>query len=128
MDADKLHFFRTRYAGFDADALAELNERRESLAEEACAALDQILSEKGLSATMLSRFSATELPPIAPKRNWKLAGLQLVGALLVISLTNAFIHIVPMWVSLLIFLGFLSWWIVGKVRAQISKGRSDDAA
>jgi hypothetical protein len=56
MDSEKLSFFQARFSSFDTDALAELNERRESLAEEACAALDQVLSDKGLSATMLSRF------------------------------------------------------------------------
>jgi hypothetical protein len=60
MDPEKLSYFRVRFADFDADALAELNERRDTLAEEACVALDQVLSDKGLSAKMLSRYSTAK--------------------------------------------------------------------
>jgi len=97
MDSEKISFFKARFSSFDADALAELNERRETLAEEACAALDQVLLEKGLSASMLSRFSTAkaELPVSVQKRNWRLAGLQLIGAFVIMVFANVLTNILP---------------------------------
>lgn len=130
MDSEKVSFFHARFSSFDADALAELNQRRESLAEEACAALDQVLLEKGMSASMLSRFSTpkADMPATVQKRNWRLAGVQLIGALVVMVFASALAKTLPTWLSLLLVFGFVSWWVVGKLRSKMSKERSDETS
>ena len=51
MDQSKLSYFTSRYAALDRDELADLVERRSDLADEAIAALDHVLSQRGLSQT-----------------------------------------------------------------------------
>lgn len=128
MDQVKLSYFQSRYSQLDADGLAELMQRRDSLAEEACAALDHALAQRGVSPGMLRRYSA-DTPAEAPavsKRNWKLIAVQLVGALLALFAASALAHIVPRWLSLLSLLVFLCWWVFGTLR-QKRRGSDENA-
>lgn len=49
MDQSKLSYFTSRYSALDRDELGDLVERRADLADEAIAALDQVLAQQGLS-------------------------------------------------------------------------------
>lgn len=51
MDQSKLSYFTSRYSALDRDELGDLVERRGDLADEAIAALDQVLAQRGLSQT-----------------------------------------------------------------------------
>ena len=63
MDQSKLSYFISRYSALDRDELGDLVERRADLADEAVAALDQVLAQRGLSQTDLY----TPPMPIPPK-------------------------------------------------------------
>lgn len=62
MDQSKLSYFTSRYSALDPDELGELVERRADLADEAIAALDQVLAQRGLSQTDVYTPPAS-LPP-----------------------------------------------------------------
>lgn len=49
MDQSKLSYFTSRYSAFDRDELGDLVERRADLADEAIAALDLVLAQRGFS-------------------------------------------------------------------------------
>ena len=51
MDQSKLSYFTSRYSALDHDELGDLVEKRADLADEAIAALDQVLAQRGLSGT-----------------------------------------------------------------------------
>lgn len=51
MDQSKLLYFTSRYSALDRDDLGHLVERRADLADEAIAALDEVLAQRGLSQT-----------------------------------------------------------------------------
>ena len=51
MDQLKLSYFTSRYSALDRDELGDLVKRRADLADEAIAALDQVLAQRGLSQT-----------------------------------------------------------------------------
>ena len=63
MDQSKLSYFTSRYSALDRDELGDLVERRADLADEAIAALDHVLAQRGLSQTDV--FTAPA--PIPPK-------------------------------------------------------------
>lgn len=63
MDQSKLSYFTSRYSALDRDELGDLVERRADLADEAIAALDYVLAQRGLSQTDV--FTAPA--PIPPK-------------------------------------------------------------
>jgi hypothetical protein len=51
MDQSKLSYFTSRYSALDRDELDDLVERRGDLADEAIAALDHVLAQRGFSQT-----------------------------------------------------------------------------
>lgn len=63
MDQSKLSYFTSRYSALDRDELGDLVERRADLADEAIAALDQVLAQRGLSQTDVF----TPPAPVPPK-------------------------------------------------------------
>lgn len=116
MDKDKLDYFVARYGEFDEDALAELQIRIDTLAEEAAAALDIVLVRRGIDRTSLvQRAKESEAPMRSvPKRNAKLMAAQLAAVSVVVVLSKALAEILPRWVGLIVLLGcigLLGYWI-----------------
>ena len=63
MDQSNFNYFTSKYASLDHEELGDLVERRADLADEAIAALDQVLTQRGLSQTDVF----TPPAPIPPK-------------------------------------------------------------
>lgn len=59
MNDDKYSYFLASYRALDADELAALHRRRDSLADEAISALDVVLSEKGVQIASLPSLPAS---------------------------------------------------------------------
>ena len=112
MDQMKLDYFVSRYADFDEDALAELQSRADTLAEEAAAALDIVLAKRGIDKALLVQraMENEESPPPEPKRSKGLMAAQLFAVAVIIVFSKALAEILPHWVSLIVVLGFLGYW------------------
>jgi hypothetical protein len=57
MDEQKVQFFLARYGSLTGDELAALYSRRNTLSDEASAALEAVLSDRGIDPVVLARFS-----------------------------------------------------------------------
>jgi hypothetical protein len=116
MDKNKLDYFVARYGELDEDALAELQIRIDTLAEEAAAALDIVLAKRGIDRTLLVQLAKESEVPLRsePKRNAKLMAAQLAAVSVVVVLSKALAEILPRWVGLIVLLGgigLLGSWI-----------------
>ncbi|MES2192184.1 MAG: hypothetical protein V4454_18855 [Pseudomonadota bacterium] len=56
LDEKQVSYFRARYSRLDADELAELNARRDTLADEALAALDVVMFDQGINPDVIQKF------------------------------------------------------------------------
>lgn len=111
MDNTKLDYFVARYATFDEDALAELQIKIDTLAEEAVAALDIVLTKRGIDRTlMVQRAKENEKPtPSEPKGRKGQMVAQLIGVSVVVVFSKALAEILPRWVGLIVLLGCLGF-------------------
>ena len=110
MDKAKLEYFVSRYSELDEDDLAEVHSRADTLAEEASAALETVLAQRGIDRTLLVKLAKeNEEPPpsLEPKRSKWLMAAQLGGAAFIIGFSSALAKATPRWVGLLIVLGYL---------------------
>jgi hypothetical protein len=116
MDENMVAHFRSRYSELDIDGLVELHQRRDSLVEEACFALDEVLLQRGIAGSMLTRYASgpTESSPVATRRNWKVMAVQLVVILISTFLASALAQILPRWLSVLLLIGLFAWWLFSK--------------
>lgn len=73
MDQSKLSYFTARYSALDRDELGDLVERRADLADEAIAALDQVLATRGLSQTDVFTPPAPVPPKTAVQEKYEVA-------------------------------------------------------
>ncbi len=64
LDLDQVTYFRARYSRLDEEELTELAGRRDTLADEAAAALDDVLRTRGISVAAIA--AANTPPPETP--------------------------------------------------------------
>jgi len=111
IDQEKLEYFCSRYRSLDGEGLAELNARRNALADEAVEALDIVYKERGVDPALLEKFAPEPMPPAESKRNWRLITWQILAVLLASYVANVTALLTPRWVGLVGLVGLSAYWL-----------------
>lgn len=107
MDKEKFSYFVARYSGLHNEELAQLCQGSDALADDANAALNYVLMQRGITREAL-KASNLVAPPVAPKpkKNWPLIVAQLIGVVVAAGIARLITDSTPNWGKLMILCVF----------------------